>query len=47
MKVLYVPLDERPCNYEIPQHIVRGNDEVNLIVPQIDLFGEKKRSAPM
>lgn len=47
MKVLYVPLDERPCNYEIPQHIVRGNDEVNLIIPQIDLLGEKKRSAPM
>ncbi|CAM3649550.1 DUF4127 domain-containing protein [Erysipelothrix urinaevulpis] len=45
MKILYIPLDERPCNYEIPQQIVKGNDAVELIVPPIELLGEKKISA--
>lgn len=45
MKVLLLPLDERPCNRVFPQMIAESNDEIELVVPPLELLGDKKRSA--
>lgn len=45
MKILYVPLDERPCNYDFPMFITESNEDVDLLLPKIDLLGNKKKSA--
>ena len=45
MKVLLLPLDERPCNRVFPQMIAASNDEVELVVPPLELLGDKKRPA--
>lgn len=47
MKILYIPLDERPCNYEIPQMVVESKHEIELIVPPIEYLGNKKKSADL
>lgn len=43
-KVLYVPLDERPCNEEFPRQLARMTD-VTLVVPDRSMLGDKKRPA--
>ena len=45
MNTLYVPLDERPCNLDMPQIIVNGNPRYEIITPDFDLFGRKKQPA--
>lgn len=45
MKILYVPLDERPCNYRYPQYIARLQPTLQLIVPPLSLLSQKKRVA--
>lgn len=47
MKILYVPLDERPCNYEIPQMVSASNEKVELLIPPVKLLGSKKESADL
>lgn len=42
MKVLYVPLDERPCNRLYPQYIAKCSNEIEIITPSIDILGYKK-----
>ncbi|MEM9138112.1 MAG: DUF4127 family protein, partial [Cyanobacteria bacterium P01_F01_bin.42] len=44
-KILYTPLDERPCNYKYPQMIAALAPELELVVPQPNLLGNKKRPA--
>lgn len=44
MKVVYIPLDERPCNYAFAGKIALGS-EVELIRPTLDILGSKKQSA--
>ncbi|GAA0736034.1 DUF4127 family protein [Clostridium oceanicum] len=44
MKVLFVPLDERPCNHKFPQLINDIRDDVELVVPSLDLLGYKKKA---
>lgn len=40
--IAFVPLDERPCNYEFPSLLARGTDfEVQR--PPMQLMGLKKR----
>ncbi|MDR4890090.1 DUF4127 family protein [Fredinandcohnia sp. QZ13] len=46
-KIAYIPLDERPCNYDFPNLLTGNKDsstqgEVNLVRPDLDLMGEKK-----
>lgn len=41
MKIVYVPLDERPCNYAFAQQIARGTP-VELVVPPMQMLGYKK-----
>ena len=44
MKLVYVPLDERPCNYYFAERIAKGSP-IELINPQRDILGDKKRPA--
>ena len=41
MKIVYIPLDERPCNYAFAQQIAAGTP-VQLIVPEKGILGDKK-----
>lgn len=41
-KIVYVPLDERPCNYAFP-NLLTDQTEVNLVCPSLNLMGEKKK----
>ncbi|NEP57213.1 MAG: DUF4127 family protein [Symploca sp. SIO2G7] len=47
MKILYIPLDERPCNLYYPQMIARLKDKLELLVPPIELLGSKKQPADL
>lgn len=42
MKTLLIPLDERPCNRVFPEMIGKTNQDIDLLVPDMDLFGHKK-----
>lgn len=44
-KILYVPLDERPCNYAFPQRIAAVRDDVEVIAPPMSIMGKKKQKA--
>ena len=41
MKVVYIPLDERPCNYYFAGRIAKGS-EVDVITPDMSILGVKK-----
>lgn len=45
MKILYIPLDERPCNYKYPTQIVGNNKEIQLIIPPKNILNKKKQPA--
>lgn len=42
--IIYVPLDERPCNYAFMPMIARGT-EYSVLVPPLELLGAKKTPA--
>lgn len=44
MRVLYLPLDERPCNYAFA-HQIACETPVELLEPEKQLLGEKKKPA--
>ncbi|MCG9678382.1 DUF4127 family protein [Vibrio sp. Isolate24] len=44
MKTLFIPLDERPCNYLYPQYIAETAD-IELITPAMGFLSDKKRAA--
>ena len=41
MKLIYIPLDERPCNYYFAERIAEGSP-IELINPKRELLGDKK-----
>ncbi|QGG54852.1 DUF4127 family protein [Paenibacillus sp. B01] len=41
-KVVYLPLDERPCNYDFPWLLARDT-ELELVRPPLEWMGRKKR----
>ena len=45
MKILYIPLDERPCNYKYPQMIGALSSALELVVPSQTRLGHKKSPA--
>ncbi|MEM8637230.1 MAG: DUF4127 family protein [Cyanobacteria bacterium P01_G01_bin.54] len=45
MIILYLPLDERPCNLDYPQQIARLQPQLQLNVPPHELLGRKKQAA--
>ena len=44
-KIVYLPLDERPCNYTFAQALSKDNPDYRLVAPCKDVLGEKKRAA--
>ncbi len=44
MKLVYIPLDERPCNYYFAERIAQGSP-IEIKSPQRELLGRKKRPA--
>ena len=42
MRILLLPLDERPCNYIYPQMIASSNHSVHLTMPPLDILPKKK-----
>lgn len=45
MKIVYVPMDERPCNYKYPVLIARSAPEVKVVRPELTMMGNKKKPA--
>ena len=45
MKIIYIPLDDRPCNVYYPQWIARLQPAIELLVPPIEILGRKKQPA--
>jgi len=45
VKVLYVPLDERACNYYFPQNLAKMTDNIELLVPPYEKMGMLKTPA--
>ncbi|BBH19456.1 hypothetical protein Back11_08010 [Paenibacillus baekrokdamisoli] len=43
-RILYVPLDERPCNAKFPQQIAQASD-LDLMSPPVSMLGAKKQPA--
>ena len=46
MKIVYIPLDERPCNYAFAGQIAQGTP-VRLAVPEKHILGDKKKPADL
>lgn len=44
-KIVYLPLDERPCNYAFAPALSENNPDYTLVVPPKELLGEKKKAA--
>ena len=44
-KIVYIPLDERPCNYDFPYIISENNPIYRMIRPDESLMGSKKTPA--
>lgn len=44
-KIVYVPLDERPCNYDFPVLLGEVTEEYRLITPPMEIMGYKKTPA--
>lgn len=42
VKVMYVPLDERACNYYFPQRLAEMTDNIELLVPPYEKMGMLK-----
>lgn len=45
VKVIYVPLDERACNYYFPQQLAQMTDNIELLVPAYEDMGMLKTPA--
>lgn len=45
VKVLYVPLDERPCNYKYPKLISEMTDDIKMLIPPSEYMGKLKNPA--
>ncbi|MDD3999612.1 MAG: DUF4127 family protein [Bacilli bacterium] len=44
IKVVYIPVDERPCNYTFPYEIFKES-AISIVRPEISLMGKKKQPA--
>ncbi|WP_042222003.1 DUF4127 family protein [Oceanobacillus manasiensis] len=45
MKIIYIPLDERPCNTQVVERIASSCSQINFVSPPPELLGLKKRPA--
>lgn len=46
-RILYLPLDERPCNVFYPQMIAQLRPEIELLLPPLSLLSRKRQPAPV
>ena len=44
-KIVYLPLDERPCNYAFPAFLSENNRDFTLVKPEKEILGNKKAPA--
>ena len=44
-KIMYIPLDERPCNYNFINVMLKDNEDIELIEPPLSILGFKKTPA--
>ena len=44
-KIVYLPLDERPCNYSYTGFLCEDNEKFNLVRPDLSEMGNKKTPA--
>lgn len=44
-KIVYLPLDERPCNYSFVGFLSENNDKFRLVCPKLEDMGDKKKPA--
>ena len=44
-KVIYIPLDERPCNRLFPMMMAESQHTIEIVSPPIKLLSQKKRTA--
>ena len=42
VKIVFLPLDERPCNYNFPYFILEGNADFRIVRPPLSILGKKK-----
>lgn len=45
MRIIYIPIDERPCNTHAVERIAESGTGIKLISPPKELFGHKKKPA--
>lgn len=45
MTILYLPIDERPCNTKIVEMIASTGSDIQLKIPPVTLLGHKKEAA--
>ena len=44
-KIMFIPLDERPCNYNFANFMLEGGKDLELLSPSLDILGHKKTPA--
>ncbi|WP_412989329.1 DUF4127 family protein [Pediococcus siamensis] len=44
-KILYIPLDERPCNYDYPLRLFENHKSIKVTYPPKKLLSHKKKAA--
>lgn len=44
-KIVYLPLDERPCNYAFASFLSENNPDYTLVRPSLEILGRKKQEA--
>ncbi|MBO3092592.1 DUF4127 family protein [Schleiferilactobacillus harbinensis] len=41
-QIMFLPLDERPCNYAYPLRIAQQMADIKMIAPPADMLSHKK-----
>jgi len=44
-KIMYISLDERPCNYNFANFMLDGDENIDLVTPPLSILGNKKTPA--
>lgn len=44
-KIMFIPLDERPCNYNFAKYMLEDDSNIELVIPPLDILGMKKTPA--
>ncbi len=41
-KIVFIPLDERPCNLEYPLRLFKNRDDITVVCPPKSILGKKR-----